>query len=66
MMAGVIVFVFVLSEIWKRATFRYIQDARRQRQLMLIRRVVVGRHRPDHRDRQRGERIRHHWPPSRD
>jgi len=25
---------------------------------MLIRRVVVGRHRPDHRDRQRGERIR--------
>src|SRR6185369_3211923 len=41
-MVGVILFVFLMSEIWKRGTFRYIQDARRQRQLMVVRRLVVG------------------------
>lgn len=35
-------FVFFLSEIWRRATYRYIRDARRRRQLMLIRRFVTG------------------------
>ena len=35
-------FVFVLSVIWRRATFRYIHDARRRRQLLLIRRFVTG------------------------
>ena len=37
-----LLFVFFLSEIWRRATYRYIHDARRRRQLMLIRRVVTG------------------------
>jgi small-conductance mechanosensitive channel/TolA-binding protein len=34
--------VFFLSEIWRRATYRYIHETRRRRQLMLIRRVVTG------------------------
>ena len=34
--------VLVLSEVWRRATFRYIQDVRRRRQFLTIRRFVVG------------------------
>jgi len=37
-----LLFVFFLSEIWRRATYRYIHESRRRRQLMLIRRVVTG------------------------
>jgi small-conductance mechanosensitive channel len=39
---GTILIIFVVSEIWRRGTFRYIKDARRQRQLMVVRRVVIG------------------------
>ncbi|HZP25106.1 MAG TPA: mechanosensitive ion channel family protein, partial [Terriglobales bacterium] len=35
-------FVYLLSYLWQRATYRYIRDVRRRRQLTLIRRVVVG------------------------
>jgi len=35
-------FVFFLSRLWHRATLRYIHDARRRRQLSVIRRVVIG------------------------
>jgi small-conductance mechanosensitive channel len=31
-----------LSEIWRRVTFRYIADARRRRQFLVLRRVVIG------------------------
>jgi small-conductance mechanosensitive channel len=31
-----------LSEIWRRVTFRYIGDARRRRQFLVLRRVVIG------------------------
>lgn len=34
--------VLVLSEIWRRITFRYISDARRRRQFLVLRRVVSG------------------------
>ncbi len=34
--------VFVLSEIWRRLTFRYVQDPRRRRQFLFIRRFVIG------------------------
>jgi small-conductance mechanosensitive channel len=34
--------VFVLSEVWRRLTFRYVHDARRRRQFLLMRRFVVG------------------------
>ena len=35
-------FVFLLSVAWRRATYRYVRDARRRRQVMLIRRFVTG------------------------
>ena len=34
--------VLILSEIWRRATFRYIGDPRRRRQFLVLRRVVIG------------------------
>jgi small-conductance mechanosensitive channel len=34
--------IFGLSQLWRRATYRYIKDARRRRQLTLIRRFVIG------------------------
>jgi len=37
-----LLFVFVLSELWRHGTYRYVHDARRRRQLMLIRRVLTG------------------------
>jgi len=33
--------IFALSELWRRMTFRYVQDAHRRHQFLLIRRVVV-------------------------
>ena len=35
-------FVYLLGYLWRRATYRYIRDARRRRQLTLIRRFVIG------------------------
>jgi small-conductance mechanosensitive channel len=35
-------FVFGLGQVWSHATYRYIKDARRRRQLTLIRRFVIG------------------------
>ncbi|HEY4950789.1 MAG TPA: hypothetical protein VIH88_10685 [Candidatus Acidoferrales bacterium] len=34
--------VWMLSEVWRRWTFRYIHDLRRRRQFMLLRRFVMG------------------------
>ncbi len=34
--------ILVLSEIWRRVTFRYIGDPRRRRQFLVMRRVVIG------------------------
>jgi small-conductance mechanosensitive channel len=33
--------VFILGEIWRKATLRYIRDARRRYQFLLIRRIVL-------------------------
>jgi small-conductance mechanosensitive channel len=38
----VVAVVLLLSEIWRRATFRYLHDTRRRRQFLLLRRVVVS------------------------
>jgi small-conductance mechanosensitive channel len=38
----VVAVVLLLSEIWRRATFRYLHDARRRRQFLLLRRVAVS------------------------
>jgi small-conductance mechanosensitive channel len=37
----VILILVVLSEIWRRATFRYVTDFRRRNQFLLVRRIVV-------------------------
>jgi small-conductance mechanosensitive channel len=34
--------VLLLSEIWRRLTFRYISDPRRRRQFLVLRRVLTG------------------------
>jgi small-conductance mechanosensitive channel len=34
--------VVVLSEVWRRATVRYVRETRRRRQLLLVRRFVTG------------------------
>jgi small-conductance mechanosensitive channel len=34
--------VLALSEAWRRLTYKYIQDARRRRQFLLLRRFVMG------------------------
>ena len=34
--------ILVLSEVWRRVTFRYIVDPRRRRQFLVMRRVVIG------------------------
>jgi small-conductance mechanosensitive channel len=39
---GWIAAVLIVSEIWRRATFRYLHDVRRQRQFLALRRVAVG------------------------
>jgi small-conductance mechanosensitive channel len=39
---GWVAVVLVVSEVWRRATFRYLHDMRRRRQFMVLRRVAVG------------------------
>jgi small-conductance mechanosensitive channel len=34
--------VFILSEVWRRLVFRYVHEARRRRQFLLMRRFVTG------------------------
>lgn len=38
----IIVVVLVVSEIWRRAAFRYLRDPRRRSQFQILRRVAVG------------------------
>ncbi|MGH8300711.1 MAG: mechanosensitive ion channel family protein [Steroidobacteraceae bacterium] len=39
---GWIAVVLIVSEVWRRATFRYLSDARRRRPFLVLRRVIVG------------------------
>jgi small-conductance mechanosensitive channel len=34
--------LLIVSEVWRRATFRYLHDSRRRRQFLVLRRVVVA------------------------
>ncbi len=34
--------IFALGSVWRRAAARYVQDTRRRRQILLIRRIVIG------------------------
>ena len=39
---GWIAAVLIISDIWRRATFRYLHDLRRRRQFLVLRRVAMG------------------------
>lgn len=34
--------IWLFSELWRRATFRYVRDARRRRQFLILRRGITG------------------------
>ncbi len=38
--AGLLVLVFVIADLWRRAVFRYVHDARRRSRLLLLRKIV--------------------------
>ena len=40
-LALVLIIIFVLSDVWRRVTFRYVQDAHRRQQFFLLRRIAV-------------------------
>jgi small-conductance mechanosensitive channel len=42
LLVAMLAVVFGASELWRRAVFNYVQEARRRHQLMLVRRIVVG------------------------
>lgn len=37
-----LVAILILSEVWRRVTFRYVGDPRRRRQFLVLRRVIIG------------------------
>jgi small-conductance mechanosensitive channel len=39
---GSVAVVLIISELWRRATFRYLHDSRRRQQFLALRRVAVG------------------------
>ena len=39
---GALVLILILSEVWRRVTFRYVHDTRRRRQFLILRRFAVG------------------------
>jgi small-conductance mechanosensitive channel len=42
LIATALALVLIFSEVWRRFTFRYIKDARRRRQFLVLRRFVIG------------------------
>jgi small-conductance mechanosensitive channel len=40
--AGALLLLAVVSKLWSRATVKYVADLRRRRQLLLVRRIVIG------------------------
>jgi small-conductance mechanosensitive channel len=42
LIAAALLVLAVVGKIWSRATVRYVSDLRRRRQLLLVRRIVVG------------------------
>jgi len=40
--AAALIIILVVSEVWRRITFRYIGDPRRRRQFLVMRRVIMG------------------------
>jgi hypothetical protein len=42
LLLAAVVVVLGFSEVWRKATFRYVREARRRHQLLLLRRIVTG------------------------
>jgi small-conductance mechanosensitive channel len=42
LLLGSVVVVLIISELWRKATFRYLHDTRRRQQFLALRRVVVS------------------------
>ncbi len=42
LIAGALILLVIISQVWSRATVRYVADVRRRRQLLLVRRIVIG------------------------
>lgn len=42
LIGGALAIILGLGEFWRRATTRYVEDVRRRRQLLLVRRLVIG------------------------
>jgi small-conductance mechanosensitive channel len=42
LLLGSVAVLLVISEVWRRATFRYLHDQRRRQQFLALRRVAVG------------------------
>src|SRR5262249_48627463 len=42
MLGLAILAVLLISELWRRATFRYVGDSRRRRQFLTLRRIVIA------------------------
>jgi Mechanosensitive ion channel len=40
-LAGILIVIFALGEVWRRAVLRYVQDSHRRYQMMLVRAIVV-------------------------
>jgi small-conductance mechanosensitive channel len=40
-LVGILLVIFVISHVWRKATFRYVQDGRRRHQFLIVRRVIV-------------------------
>lgn len=40
-LAGVLIVILIISHIWRKATFRYVQDGRRRHQFLIVRRIIV-------------------------
>lgn len=40
-LVGIVVIILAASYIWRRATFRYVQDSRRRHQFLILRRIIV-------------------------
>ena len=41
-LAAAVCLLFVISALWRRMAFRYSRDARRRRQILVLRRIVVS------------------------
>jgi small-conductance mechanosensitive channel len=40
-LSGIVVLILGASFLWRRATFRYVQDSRRRHQFLILRRIIV-------------------------